>query len=388
MADYKLMCGNALEILKSGKEKSIQCVITSPPYYGLRSYSGGEAEIGLEKSPQEYVNNLVAVFREVRRMLRDDGVLFLNLGDSYNGFGGPGNQYDNKAAKGYKGEFKKFENPNRSVLGLKPKDLIGIPWMVAFALREDGWFLRQDIIWEKPNCMPESVKDRCTKSHEYIFLLTKDKKYFYDWVAIQEEAIYGGKKISLGEKSFAKRQATGAGISPSGNGLVDEYVVPAYRNKRSVWSVTTKSYRGSHFATFPPDLVEPMVLAGTSEKGACIQCGKPWKRVIQKETSFEGGSGKAGRSSEDANANGKWAGQQYGENIKLGPVIHTETVGWEPTCDCGAETRPCWILDPFCGSGTVGVVALKNGRRFVGIDLNPEYIEMSEKRIQKDVYGK
>lgn len=364
MTDYKLICGDALEVLKKGKEKSFQCCITSPPYYSLRDYGtatweggnencdhrqqlGGEGtasskqntsvgtqtvqykdtchkcgakrtdkQIGLEKTPYEYIDSLVLIFREVRRLLKDNGLLFVNIGDSYAGSGGPGSQYDNKAASGYKGEFQKFSNPNRSVEGIKSKDLIGIPWMLAFALRTDNWYLRQDLIWEKPNCMPESVKDRCTKSHEYIFMLAKSRTYFYNAIAIAEPL----KESSIirnqtGWNGNEERNYTQGKQNHFSNYLGSEKAkVQTTRNKRSVWTIPTKSFRGAHFATFPEALVEPMILAGSSEKD--------------------------------------------------------------------------WILDPFAGACTTGVVALKNNRRFIGIDLNEKYVEMGRARIEKEVYGR
>ena len=257
---YNMDC---MEGLKQLDDNSINCCVTSPPYWNLRDY-GVPGQLGLEPTPEEYVSNMVEVFREVRRALRKDGTLWLNLGDTYNG------------AKVGNTETKK--NPNlvtdsfvkKLVPGLKPKDLVGIPWMVAFALRADGWYLRQDIIWHKPNAMPESVKDRCTKAHEYIFLLSKSRKYYYDNEAIKETAKNANKTISLGEKSFSKRQAKGVGVEPSGNGKSDNYTVKEYRNKRSVWTVTTKPFKGAHFAVFPEDLIEPCILAGCPAGGVVL----------------------------------------------------------------------------------------------------------------------
>jgi len=223
--------------------------VTSPPYFGLRDY-GCSGQIGLEGMPDEYVGKIVQVFREVRRVLRDDGTVWLNLGDSYAAARGGSRQPAETLAGGVHGKTKTGEGVNRGrkdgynptrnaqAIGLKHKDLCGIPWRVAFALQADGWYLRQDIIWHKPNPMPESVRDRCTKSHEYIFLLSKSPKYYYDYEAIKE---------------------------PS-NACVDT----GKRNKRSVWSVTTKPFRGAHFATFPPDLIKPCILAGCPEGGMVL----------------------------------------------------------------------------------------------------------------------
>lgn len=268
---YNMDC---LEGLKLLDDNSIDCCVTSPPYWGLRDY-GVEKQLGLEDTPEEYVENMVKVFREVKRVLKEDGTLWLNLGDSYAGGGnnrGNNSPMSNKQAsnKGATGQCSSHAKNIRKIEGIKRKELIGIPWMVAFALRADGWYLRQDIIWHKPNPMPESVKDRCTKAHEYIFLLAKSAQYYYDNKAIRETAKNANKTISLGEKSFSKRQAKGVGVEPSGNGKSDNYTVKEYRNKRSVWTVATKPFKGAHFAVFPPALIEPCILAGCREGGIVL----------------------------------------------------------------------------------------------------------------------
>lgn len=231
----KILPGDCMKTLRSIEPKSVNTCVTSPPYWGLRDYKEGE-QLGLEDTPEKYVDNLIEVFREVRRVLRDDGTVWLNLGDSYQ----------------------------------LNKQMVGIPWRVALRLQEDGWILRQDIIWYKPNAMPESVKSRCTKAHEYIFLLSKNSSYYYDFDSIKEEADFAGAKITMGPKSMSKRQATGRNIKPSGNAFNDVYDVPQYRNKRSVWTVTTKPYKGAHFATYPPDLIRPCILAGCPEGGTVL----------------------------------------------------------------------------------------------------------------------
>ena len=245
----------------AGGLTQVQTCITSPPYFGLRDY-GVEGQLGRENNPYDYISNLVKVFQSVRDLLADDGTLWLNLGDTYaanRGYQVPSTKGGAKhsPAQGFKDS--KMTVPE----GLKPKDLIGIPWRVAFALQADGWYLRQEIIWNKPNWMPESVTDRCVKSHEHIFLLSKSQKYYFDYKAIQEDALNAGAVVLLGAKSFSKGQAAGAGVAASGNGTKDTYTVPAKRNRRSVWTVTTKPYKGAHFATFPADLIEPCVLAGS-----------------------------------------------------------------------------------------------------------------------------
>jgi len=247
--------GDCKETLLQFDEKARMCV-TSPPYYGLRDYGGEDMQIGLEETPEEYIDNLVRVFSRVRDCLTDDGTLWLNIGDSYAGSGkGP--------SKSLNQEHHHLEHKHSKIVpqGMKPKDLIGIPWMLAFALRTDGWYLRQDIIWHKPNPMPESVKDRCTKAHEYIFLLSKNKKYYYNHEAIKEKAV--------GER-WGGNKPMNVNNSKDGNNDFKGLTRPRQmlfetRNKRSVWTVTPKSYKGAHFAVYPPELIEPCILAGSEE---------------------------------------------------------------------------------------------------------------------------
>jgi DNA modification methylase len=254
----KILQGNCLETLSSLEEKSVNTCVTSPPYWGLRDYGNGD-QLGQEETPEKFVESLVNVFREVRRVLRDDGTVWLNLGDSYNGSGGQGtkpNIMSKEAAEGRGGKAIK-------VNGIKPKDLIGIPWRVAFALQADGWYLRQDIIWHKPNPMPESVTDRCTKAHEYIFLLSKSPKYYYDNEAIKEKV-----KQDWGtrDRSSGKYHNEGTGLQPH-SGLEKSYET---KNKRSVWSVSPMPYKEAHFATYPPELIKPCILAGCPEGGTVL----------------------------------------------------------------------------------------------------------------------
>jgi DNA modification methylase len=253
--------GDCIETMKQWDAGCVQTCITSPPYYGLRDY-GHEGQIGLEETPEAFVAKMVEVFREVKRVLRDDGTLWLNLGDSYAGSGGAGNQFG-QLDKGL-AKYKQGGKPKD--IGLKPKDLIGIPWMVAFALRADGWYLRQDIIWHKPNPMPESVTDRCTKAHEYIFLFSKSQKYHFDNEAIKEDSQYYGSdaRSGMGNIRYEGKRTEG---EASANGQQSFVTINEKRNKRSVWTVTTKPYSGAHFATFPPDLIEPCILAGAPEGG-------------------------------------------------------------------------------------------------------------------------
>lgn len=293
----KVVNANALNIPLPNQ--SVQCVITSPPYFGLRDY-GHDGQIGLEETPDAYVEKLVCVFREVWRVLKDDGVLWLNLGDSYSGNGG---RYGDAKSTLQGRKQSGTQGASRFVKKGRAKDLIGIPWRVAFALQADGWYLRQDIIWHKPNPMPESVTDRCTKSHEYVFLLTKNARYFYDHEAIKEPSV-GSTGGPFSEKYVEAQLAHGGKSKYRSRSDYDT----SLRNRRSVWNVATRSYSGAHFATFPPDLVEPMVLAGS-------------------------------RSGD-------------------------------------------WILDPFAGTATVGQVAVKHGRDFIGLEINPEYIELAKKRTE------
>ena len=253
-----LHLGDCLEILRTMPDASVHTCVTSPPYFGLRDY-GVDGQIGLEPTPDEYVARMVEVFREVRRVLRDDGTLWLNLGDSYAGAG-----YSNHANTGGAKREDGGKQKHLTGSGLKNKDLIGIPWRVAFALQADGWYLRQDIIWHKPNPMPESVRDRCTKAHEYIFLLSKSPRYYFDHEAMKEPGVIpAGTK---GAKGSAERAA-----QPGVNSRPPEYkVYDGMRNKRSVWTVTTKPFKGAHFATFPPDLIEPCILAGCPEGGTVL----------------------------------------------------------------------------------------------------------------------
>lgn len=310
----EVIIGDCREVLKKLPDKSVNCCVTSPPYFNLRTYlqddhPDKQKELGIETTPEEYVSNLVEVFREVKRVLRDDGTVWLNLSSSYAG-GGRGYGYGGKSDTN-----RGTKNMPRSIVpsGLKPKDMIPIPWYVAIALQNEGWWLRQDLIWSKPNCLPEAVTDRCVKSHEYILLFSKSKKYFFDHYSIQEPAAYDGRKDTKMKGSAKyktsvvpyKKEHTMAAQGHerwqrSENG---EYI----RNKRSVWNVNTKPYKGAHFATFPTALIEPCVLAGCPENGV--------------------------------------------------------------------------VLDPFCGSGTVGEVCNKLGRNSILIELNPEYKQLIFERV-------
>ena len=253
-----ILYGDCKDTLKTIDCK-VQMCVTSPPYYGLRDYGGESDQIGQESTPEEYINNLVEVFREVRNVLSDDGILWVNIGDSYYNYRpGKGQGLVKQSVSKTNQDLPTKCNRRANKLeGLKEKDLIGIPWLLAFALRNDGWYLRQDIIWHKPNPMPESVRDRCTKSHEYIFLFSKNKKYYYNNEAIKEPAKDWGTR----DRTKGKYHNEGTGLQPH-SGLTKSYPT---KNKRSVWSVTVKPYKEAHFATYPPDLIEPCIKAGSEE---------------------------------------------------------------------------------------------------------------------------
>jgi DNA modification methylase len=342
----KIYEGDVLQVLKTFPDESIDCCVTSPPYWGLRDYGtatwiGGDCncdhkqylgghgddsmkqvssngtqmynykdickkcgavrqdkQIGLEKTPEEYVQTMVVIFNEVKRVLKKEGTLWLNLGDSYCGSGSKGDLKDPKHPEGRNGLSVALNN---RIEGMKPKDLVGIPWMTAFALRSAGWYLRQDIIWHKPNPMPESVTDRCTKSHEYIFLLSKSKKYYYDADSIKVPSLTNDDIIR--DRDTTKLNNT-PGRTKMGGLKTNSY---EYANKRDVWTINTLPYKEAHFATFPEELIIPMIKAGCPENGV--------------------------------------------------------------------------VLDPFMGAGTTGLVCKKLNRNYVGIELNPKYIEIAEKRI-------
>jgi DNA modification methylase len=266
----KIEFGDCRETMRRWKDQGIkaQTCVTSPPYFGLRDY-GHDGQLGLEETPEEYIRAMVEVFRCVWDVLEDDGTLWLNIGDSYcnsNGFARASPEYQREGRNNMPANDRKLDKLHET--GLKTKDLIGIPWMLAFALRSDGWYLRQDIIWHKPNPMPESVQDRCTKAHEYIFLLSKSQKYYYDHEAIKEAAIHEG-RIVKASGTDAKNGAKGEfGATAAGFTTHDTLVTD--RNKRSVWTVTTKPYAGAHFAVFPSDLIEPCILAGAPAGGIVL----------------------------------------------------------------------------------------------------------------------
>lgn len=373
----------------------VQTVITSPPYWGLRDY-GQTGQIGLEATPEDYVADLVTVFKEVWRVLRDDGTAWLNLGDTYCnsdkwGGGGANTGKHTREPDGIPASWKAVRRHWSTIEGVKPKDLVGIPWRVAFALQADGWYLRSDIIWAKPNPMPESVTDRPTRAHEYLFLLTKKSRYFYDAEAVKETSTNRSsgnqrRKLASGAEGQRVNDHLGSSVPyvPNGSG----------RNRRSVWTITPKPFRGAHFATFPPELVEPCLRAG-SPPVCCGACGRAYQRVIEKgnplrDQQLACGSNDAGEYVGTAQKDFAVAGAQDASAVKariLAGMVERRTLGWRPACACDAPPAQSVVFDPFCGSGTTGLVASREGRFFIGCDLKPEYLQLAQDRIRTAVPG-
>jgi DNA modification methylase len=364
-----IFCGDALQVLKTLPDACVQCVVTSPPYYALRSYLPDShpdkyLEIGLEETPAEYIEKLVQVFREVKRVLRDDGSLWVNIGDTYANDRSWGGHSSGKHCKA----LHEVERPRRYT-ELPAKNLIGIPWRLAFALQDDGWILRSDIIWSKVNGLPESVQDRPTKSHEYVFLLAKNEHYYYDADAIREPCVT---KSNVRDRAKESGWASGALLSAIGEGT-REWNHPLGRNKRTVWTIASQPYPEAHFAVMPPKLVEPTILAGSSGR-ACEHCGAPWSRHVERTPMIIKNGPKSGG---------------YGSRTtdRLSGTMLTpadsRTVGWQPICTCSNNTGSgkCVVLDPFLGAGTVALVALEQNREFIGIELNEAYVRIAEQRI-------
>lgn len=407
--------GDARAVLAELPTGSVHCVVTSPPYWGLRDY-GVPGQLGLEPTPEAYVAAMVDVFREVRRVLRKDGTLWLNLGDSYASHDPGGfreGEFLNPGGRpAVKGSARNRAGTYRTA-GLKPKDLVGIPWRVAFALQADGWYLRSDIIWAKPNPMPESVTDRPTKSHEYLFLLSKSPRYFYDAEAVRERAVSawnpddakapdGWATHEGGHGSFHRDGREPGRSGNKARKYGDERDRPgshmgasvpwegSTRNLRDVWTIATQSYPGAHFATFPEKLVEPCIKAGTSERGVCPECGAPWVREVERQPYGSLGPHQVGQDKTVVGMSRNALGGQKKWDSYVGP----QTTGWRPTCGCmappddpryfdnsvpaGDHPRPepvqASVLDPFAGSGTTGLVAQSLGRRSILIDLSADYL--------------
>lgn len=349
--------------------------MTSPPYWGLRDYGLGDSGIGLERSIDGYLSNIVQVFREVKRVMRKDGTCWLNLGDTYARDPAKGDRAE------YLGLHKNIADSGchhasqaRCMEGLKPKDLCGVPWRVAFALKADGWYLRSDTIWAKPNPMPESVTDRPTRTHEYIFLLTKSERYFYDAEAVAEDAVSTELKkfTDNGHDKQRGHSRRHAGLNGRYAERLADEGVPTRRNRRSVWNIATQAYSEAHYATFPEELVRICLAAGTSAYGCCPECGKPWVRIVERRGAT------TGRAWHDHKEDRK-RGQRSGD-ARAGYKSYTrETLGWEPKCSHGRDPVPCLVLDPFGGSGTTGLVAFKMGLSAAICDL--KYHNLARKRI-------
>ena len=458
----RIMVGDCLYRLRDMPDESVHCVITSPPYWGLRSYKGDPGMIGLEPTFDEHLENLVAVFREVRRVLRSDGTCWLNYGDAYSGsWGAQSRGADNNGTSTLSGwqihaAPKGTHTGSSKRTGLKPKDLMMMPARVALALQSDGaadykamqtisrvrdelldhymdtdeeipgrvlallgrlndeyaqakgdsWWLRSEIIWHKPNPMPESCSDRPTSAHEKVFLLTKSARYFYDADAVRTAFSGETKALSFETMDYKRRDKyktpdgwdTGEGAHGSvhrdgrekgkvrgherehegsrdkwdGMSKADQQAGGA--NLRNVWKIATHAYSEAHFATFPPDLVVPCIKAGTSEKGCCSKCGAPLVRDVAVEYSKRRPNAVTGRV--DGGDCG-WSGSPQLNK-------HVTTTGWTATCEHFAEVEPCTVMDPFCGAGTVGLVAQRLQRNAIIIEISKEYAEMSQKRIAED----
>ncbi|HEU5105182.1 MAG TPA: site-specific DNA-methyltransferase [Solirubrobacterales bacterium] len=353
---------------------SVHCCVTSPPYFGLRDYGvapriwGGAGDcrhrwksdgrcrtcdawrgcLGLEPEVGLYVRNLVAVMREVKRVLRDDGSLWLVIGDSFT---------TGRCRRGS---------------ASKPKDLLGVPWRVALALQDDGWWLRSDIVWQKPDAMPESVRDRPTRSHEFVFLLTKRSSYFYDAEAVREPDKGGGH----GGNGYVRSER----LTYGGRGQKRGWVGGSGRNRRSVWTIATACFKGAHFATFPDALVEPCLLAGSSPT-ACEICGAPWRRLVDSRRLLDGKHElKGGWTSADPLDSGRAIEATGFGHWRV--EVRRHTVGWEATCSHDAPGGRCRVLDPFAGVGTTGVVAARHGRDFLGVELSPKFATLARERVR------
>jgi len=339
--DFTLHVGDVREILATLPSDSADCVVTSPPYFGLRDY-GDERQLGLEETPEEYVENLVAVFREVRRVLMPHGVVWLNLGDSY-----------------------------------RDKELLGVPWRTALALQADRWKVRSDVIWSKRNPIPESASDRPTGAHEYVFMLSARSRYYYDQEAVREPAVWA----RWGDQTVPKHDGTPTAAGWIGPKPKEELEALAQRgrNARSVWEIPTESYPGAHFAVMPEELARRCLLAGCP-KQVCRTCKEPRARIVASETEFWSGSGRSGRlptGKQDQRGGGR-RDVGGGFDVRMGPVTSTRTVGWT---DCGHDDyRPGVVLDPFLGSGTTAVVALRHHRQCVGVELNAGYADLCRER--------
>ena len=394
MERNRVVIGDARQLAAQLEPQSVQTIVTSPPYFSLRSYLDADHpdkahEMGSEPTPAAFVASLVGLFEALRPALRDDGTMWVNLGDSY-ASSPPGNVRGVSEHSGLHGASSdKYRatlmsghatKRDTSKVGIPPKSLLMIPARFAIAMQDAGWVLRSEIVWAKPSPMPESVTDRPTKSHEMIYLFAKKPTYYYDAEAIAEPSNEAGRVITLGEKSFSRRQADGQGVTRSGNALADSFAVGSTRNKRTVWTVSPGNFPGAHYATFPPDLIRPCILAGAASR-ACAACGTPWRRVVERSNPSKAmnvGLDMSGGAARTSNPQTSAGLHRNGGGV----YSSARTLDWQPACRCGTqETRPSLVLDPFMGSGTVAEVCHQEGRDWLGFDLDERSITWTAERL-------
>ena len=357
----KYLEGNCIDKMKELEDNSIDCVVSSPPYFGLRDY-GVKGQFGLEKSYQDYIANTVKVFETFKPKLKDTATIWWNVGDSYSS--GLRKSTTNQSLRGGK-DYGVTRTPVQN--GIKEKDLLMIPNRVAIALQEAGWYIRSEIIWHKPNPMPESVRDRPTSAHEKIWLITKNKKYYYDAESIKEPTkTKPAKRDKMGE-GYQADYTKGKGFSEG-----ERVWGSLLKNKRNVWTVTTKPFKGAHFATFPKDLIEPCIKAGCPEK-VCVECGKPQVKEFYRDKSTL----PVKRNKRDGDSD-RAVGGVYQKWMEENPPQITI----KPSCNCNKGFKSGSVLDPFAGAGTTGLVAKENNRAAILIELNGEYLAMAKKRIE------
>ncbi len=411
--ELRLHLGDVRKVLKDVPPSSVHTVVFSPPYLGLRDY-GADGQIGLESDWKEHLEVMVGVCEQLRTVLRDDGTMWINYGDMYAQSGRPATPEEiatdrSRAARNghYTGAFTGYGGWNRAAgtvgNGLKSKDLVGMPWRLALCLQEAGWWLRSDCIWAKANPMPSSVTDRPTLSHEYVFLLTKSSRYYYDREAVRVPLITQERRTErIQYQGKSKKTSTFIPPNPDGRNLwtvqtdlsgdVDkELLWQAFQwaqlhfggDVGTVWEFACQAYREAHFATFPEKLPQTCIRAGTSEHGACAACQKPWIRLVEPTPEY---AQKLGKDWTNNSPDRKHVNRNGTVVARCQPTY--VTTGWKAGCKCGTEERvPCIVLDPFAGSGTTGVVALREGRTFWGIELNPDYHRQALERCQASLLG-